>query len=167
MEKNIILIQKMIEYYRNDPKRIQHFIKVHSFANIIGRLEGLDDRTQFILETATIVHDIGIKPSEIKYGNCTGKNQEKEGVEPAANMLSELGYDDDITERVCFLVAHHHTYSGIDGIDWQILIEADFIVNSFEDNLTHDALISVYNKIFKTKSGKNIFREMFLSDDIL
>jgi len=167
MDKNIILIQKMIEYYRNDPKRIQHFIKVHSFADIIGRLEGLDDRTQFILETAAIVHDIGIKPSEIKYGNCNGKNQEKEGVEPAANMLSELGYDDDITERVCFLVAHHHTYSDIDGIDWQILIEADFIVNSFEDNLTHDALISVYNKIFKTKSGKSIFREMFLSDDIL
>ena len=40
----------MIDYYAGDPKQTQHFVKVHSFAALIGRLEGLDDRTQFTLE---------------------------------------------------------------------------------------------------------------------
>ena len=31
------LCECMIEYYEGDPKRIQHFIKVHSFAAMIGQ----------------------------------------------------------------------------------------------------------------------------------
>ena len=51
----------MIEYYRGDAKRIQHFIKVYNFASLLGRQEQLDEETLFILETAAIVHDIGIR----------------------------------------------------------------------------------------------------------
>ena len=40
------ILQEMISYYNGDPKRIQHFIKVHSFAKLIGELEGLDSDTQ-------------------------------------------------------------------------------------------------------------------------
>lgn len=161
MNKQAVLINKMTEYYSGDPKRIQHFIKVHAFAETIGELENLDEDTLFILETSAIVHDIGIKPSEMKYGNCNGKNQEKEGIEPAREMLSELGYDDKVIERVCFLVSHHHTYSNIDGIDWQILIESDFLVNAYEDNMEKETVQNVYNKLFRTESGKNICRTMF------
>ena len=32
--------------------------------------------------------------------------------------------------RVAYLVGHHHTLRGIDGIDYQILIEADYIANA-------------------------------------
>ena len=76
---HIELFNKMIEYYEGDPKRIQHFTKVHSYARLIGQLEHLSDDTQNILEIAALVHDIGIKISELKNGNCNGKNQEKEG----------------------------------------------------------------------------------------
>ena len=31
------LCSMMIEFYRDDPARIQHFIKVHSFAKLIGK----------------------------------------------------------------------------------------------------------------------------------
>ena len=31
--------------------------------------------------------------------------------------------------RVEYLVGHHHTYKDIDGLDYQILVEADFLVN--------------------------------------
>lgn len=41
-------------------------------------------------------------------------------------MLENLSYDKDIIERVCYLVGHHHTYNSIDGMDYQILVEADF-----------------------------------------
>lgn len=73
------LLQEMIQYYSGDPKRIQHFIKVHSFAKLIGEIEQLDSTTLQILEIAAIVHDIGIKVAEEKYGRCDGKLQEQEG----------------------------------------------------------------------------------------
>ncbi len=58
----------------------------------------------------------------------------KEGPALAEQMLSELGFEKDVIERVSFLVGHHHTYTGIDGLDYQILVEADFLVNLFEGN---------------------------------
>ena len=36
------------------------------------------------------------------------------------------GYTEEQIERVKYLVGHHHTYDNIDGLDYQILIEADF-----------------------------------------
>ena len=62
------LIAAMIAYDKGDPMRIQHFIKVHDFAAVIGRLENVDKDTLFVLETVAIVHDIGIHISEQKYG---------------------------------------------------------------------------------------------------
>ena len=75
--KEEILIRAMIDYNKHDPKRIQHLIKVHSLAKTIGILENIDKKDLFILETAAILHDIGIKVSEEKYGKCSGKLQEK------------------------------------------------------------------------------------------
>ena len=37
------LTEKMIEYDKGSPKRIQHFLKVHAFARMIGIEEGLDE----------------------------------------------------------------------------------------------------------------------------
>lgn len=155
------LIAEMVHYYQGDPKRIQHFMKVHDFSRTIGLLEGLDDNTQFILETAAVVHDIGIHLCEEKYGSCEGRLQEQEGPAIAKAMLEKLGYDSMVIERVCYLVGHHHTYTNIDGIDYQILVEADFLVNLFEDDVPIDAVKVAYNKIFHTESGKGICKNMF------
>lgn len=152
---------KMIELYRGDAKRIQHFCKVHSYAKLIGEMEHVDKDTLFILEAAALTHDIGIHLCEEKYGNCNGKLQEKEGPDLAKKMLSDLGFEDTVSERVQYLIAHHHTYTNIDGIDYQILVEADFLVNMYEDHLPMDAIETAYHKIFKTESGKRICKEMF------
>ena len=150
-----------ITYDKGDAKCIQHFIKVHSFAELIGRMEGLDSRTLEILRTAAVLHDIGIHAAEEKYGNCSGKYQEIEGPAPAREILSRLTTDKELIDRVCFLIAHHHTYSGIDGSDWQILLEADFIVNAYEDALKADAIRHFRNNIFKTKSGLSLLNKIF------
>lgn len=55
------LTRKMIEYYCGDPKRIQHFLKVHELAKLIASGENADEKTLFIIEAAALVHDIGIK----------------------------------------------------------------------------------------------------------
>ena len=155
------LFLKMIEYYSGDSRRIQHFIKVHSFSRRIGLSEGLDEKSLHILEVAAVVHDIGIKKAVEKYGSSTGTYQEQEGPPIARKMLEELGYAEDIIERVCYLVGHHHTYNQIDGLDYQILVEADFLVNIHEDNMSEESIQSLLKKIFKTKTGTNFCQIMF------
>lgn len=155
------LTMGMIEYYTGDPKRIQHFLKVHEFAKLIAAAEGLDEKIRMTTEAAAIVHDVGIKIGEKLYGVCTGKQQEQLGPPMAKRMLADAGYPADITERACYLVGHHHTYTDIDGIDLQILIEADLIVNLYDDAVSMDGIISAYNDIFKTENGKLLCRQMF------
>lgn len=156
------LIQAMVEYDKGDAPRIQHFMKVHDFAVTIAQLEGVGEETLFVLETAAILHDIGIHVSEQKYGNCNGKHQEEEGPAEAMKLMTAVGgYSQVQMERVCFLIAHHHTYKDVEGIDWQILLEADFLVNAFEDHIAMDGIKTFEEKVFKTQTGKHLLEEMF------
>ena len=155
------LLTAMIEYDRGDAPRIQHFIKVYEFARIIGKMEKLDEHTQLILESAAIVHDIGIHMAERKYGNSNGKYQEIEGPAEAEKLLKVLGWPSDVTERVSYLVGHHHTYRNMDGLDYQILVEADFLVNLYEDDISPAGQKHAYEKIFKTESGKLLCRTLY------
>lgn len=155
------LITAAIEYDRGDPKRIQHFIKVHSFAKLIGICEGLSDDTMKVLETAAILHDIGIHEGERLYGRNDGQIQQELGPGIAAQIMDTVGGYDDVKERVMYLIAHHHTYTGIDSKDLQILIEADFIVNLYEDGASPVAVKSAYESIFVTESGKRVLKDCF------
>ena len=151
----------MIELYKGDAKRIQHFCKVHSYAKLIAETENVDKNWQFIIEAAALTHDIGIHICEEKYGSCNGKLQEKEGPAIAEKLLGELGFDRNVSERVQYLIAHHHTYGNINEMDYQILVEADFLVNIMEEGSSKEAAIKAYQNIFKTSCGKKICREMF------
>ena len=157
------LLEAMIAYMGGDARRIQHFIKVHALAQLIGRQEQLNERTQFILEAAALTHDIGIKNGEAKFGagKCSGKTQELEGPPAAAELLAKLGFAPDVCERVCYLIGHHHTYTNIDGMDYRILVEADFLVNIYEDELSADAIESVKEKYFITKKGREILTSLY------
>ena len=155
------LYKKMIEYDRGDSKRIQHFVKVHSFARLIGQEEYIDDHTLYILEAAAYVHDIGIHPAMEKYGRDDGKLQEQEGPAEAEKIMKQLGFEQDVIDRVCYLVGHHHTSTDIKGMDYQILVEADFLVNYFENNLSAETIQKSVEKIFRTETGRRIAEEMF------
>ena len=157
-----LIIKKAIDYFGNDTKRINHFMKVYSFAKTIGELEGLSDREQSILEVTAVLHDIGIKNAEAKYNSSAGKYQEQEGPAVAQDILTEFDFDREFVERVKFLIGHHHTYDNIQGMDYQILVEADFIVNIYEDNMQKEAIENVINTIFVTKAGTEIAKTMFL-----
>ncbi|MGN0317089.1 MAG: HD domain-containing protein [Lachnospira sp.] len=155
---------EMIKLYSGDTKRIQHFCKVHSYAGLIAQMENVDENTLFIIETAALTHDIGIHTCEEKYGNCNGKLQEKEGPDIAGELLKKLHFDKNVIERVQYLIAHHHTYDNIEGIDYQILVEADFLVNLYEDGVSLEAVKYADEHIFRTETGKKILREMYNSE---
>lgn len=159
---NTPLILAMTEYEAGCVERVNHFLKVYAFAKAIGEGEGFSPELQEITETAALVHDIGIKPSLEKYGSAAGEYQEKEGPAVARAMLSGLGYPNDLTERVCYLVGHHHTYSCIDGSDYQALVEADFLVNIFEGDMERPEIEAVRKNIFVTETGKRLLDILFL-----
>lgn len=156
------LYLKMAEFYKGNPWRLQHFVKVHSFAKLIAEQEQLDEKLRYTLEAAALVHDIGIKPAEEKYGSSAGPLQEKEGPPVAEAMLKELGFEQDVIDRVSYLVGHHHTYTNIDGMDYQILVEADFLVNYYEDKMEKETIRKSIAKMFKTRTGTEIAETMFL-----
>ena len=153
---------KMIEFDAGDASRIQHFIKVYCYSHMIGIKEKLDDKTQVVLDLAAIVHDIGILPAEKKYGYQTGKLQEEIGPAFAGKLLEEINVEESTIKRVEFLVAHHHTYEGVDSIDWQILLEADFLVNSFEKNMSADTIRNTMHELFKTNAGIQLCKRMYV-----
>ncbi len=156
------LMQAMVSYDSGDVPRIQHFVKVHDFAATIGASENLDEETQFVLEAAAILHDIGIHPAEAKYGNCNGKAQEELGPDEARKLLQEVGgFTDTQTERVCWLIGHHHTYSNVTAADHRILLEADFLVNSFEDHLSPDGIVKFREKVFRSALAIDMLNKMW------
>lgn len=156
------LIHEAIRYDHGDPKRIQHFIKVHAFCKLIAEGENLSAATLLVLEPAAILHDIGIHAAEEKYGSTAGKYQEQEGPAIAEEMLHDVGgYTHSQISRILFLISHHHTYDNIEGEDWQILVEADFLVNLYEDGASKEAAKNARDKIFKTKTGIDLINAMF------
>jgi len=167
MDKIKKLAIAMVNYDNGDPKRIQHTTKVHAYAALIGMCEGVDAETQLILESAALVHDVGIRASEKKYGYQNGKLQEEEGPAVARRLLESVGgYTNEQMERICWLVAHHHTYLVCEELDYQILIEADMLVNMYEDGNSEQAVRTIKKNIFRTDSGLRLLTEMFgVKDD--
>jgi len=155
------LMEKMIAFSGGNLHDIDHFIRVWTYARTIGELEGLDADTRYVLEVAAIVHDIACPLSREKYGNTNGKRQEEEGAPMAADFLKDSGMTPGQIDRVAYLVGHHHTFAGIDGVDWQILVEADYIANATENGYSEGNVRSFTEKVFRTDAGKRLARSIF------
>lgn len=156
------VLRAAIAYNGTDVERIHHLIKVTGFAKAIAEVEVSDEKTRYTLEIGAILHDIGIHEAERKYGTSAGPYQEKEGPAVARAILQPLGMPEDITERVCWLIAHHHTVKPIGGIDHQILLEADFLVNAYEEHMTDEAVRTFCRTVAGTKTGTELICALYL-----
>ena len=155
------IMEKMIAFSEGNIHDIDHLIRVWTYAKTIGELEGLDPETQFILEAAAITHDIACPLCREKYGNTGGKHQEREGVPMAEEFFRETGVSPEQIERIKYLVGHHHTFTDIDGTDYQILIEADFIANASENGDSPDKIRHFADRFFRTEAGKRLLKSVF------
>lgn len=158
------IIQKMIDMSNGNLHDINHFMKVYAFSRMIGLQEGLTEITQTILEVTAVIHDIACPLCREKYGNTNGKFQEQEGILLARSFLSDMKLSDETKERIIYLVGHHHTYTDIDGMDYQILLEADFLVNADESKMSLTAIKTARERFFKTKVGIGLLDSMYLKE---
>ncbi len=152
---------KMVCYFGNDVPRINHALKVHSFVKTIAGLEKVSLEELTILEIASLLHDIGIKEAEREYQSSAGHYQEMLGPDIARELLRDLSLAEDALNRICFLIGNHHSYNKIDGLDFQILVEADFLVNIFEDQMSEKQIAAIKEKYFKTETGMELLTAMY------
>ena len=155
------LTEKLIRYYEGKVADIHHFMGVYAFSVIIAKGEKVDKETMDIIETAAVIHDIACPLCREKYGDVNGKHQEIESPALVREFLKDFGCSQDFIDRIAFLIGHHHTPDGIDGIDYQILIEADYLVNAYEMNFNKKSITAMYDKFFRTSTGRAILKEMY------
>jgi len=155
------VVAAMMEKNKGDQKRIEHSLKVFSYAQALGRIEGIDAEKQHILELTALLHDIGIHVAEKKYQSSAAHYQELEGPKVAEEILQQVHVPHHIIDRVSFIISRHHTFTAIDGIDFQLLVESDFLVNAVEDKMSESQIVSFAQNIFKSRCGKYFLKLLF------
>ena len=134
---------------------------IWTYAKTIGELEKMEPGEQFILEAAAVTNDIACPLCREKYGNTNGKHQEREGEILVRTFLADTGMTAKQIDRVAFLVGHHHTFTDIDGKDWQVLAKADYIANASENGYSRENIQNFMNRVIKTESGRKLVRDIF------
>jgi putative nucleotidyltransferase with HDIG domain len=152
--------QEMKRYFGQDVKRVNHALKVAQYAEAILKIEG---GHPLVVLGAAYLHDIGIKKAEEKYGNASAEHQEKEGPDIARDILNRLNVQRNIVEEICDIIGHHHHPRKQETLHFQILFEADWLVNLEENGLSKDPnkLNEIIEKNFRTTTGKKMAKESF------
>ena len=155
------ITKKMIAFSEGNLHDINHFLKVWAFARTIGISEGLDEEAQFILEVSALIHDIACPLCRKKYGCTDGKLQEKEGAPLAAEFLADARLTAGEIEKVSYIVGHHHTYSNVESIEHQILLEADYLVNADESGYSRRNIENFRDLVFRTRTGNELLGSVY------
>lgn len=156
-----IIMERMIGYFGTDIRRINHALKVYSFSRVISRNLIIDEKQFLIIDATALLHDIGIREAEEKYHSSAGNYQEKEGPAIARRLLSDSNLETDVINRICHIIGNHHSYKKIDGVDFQILVEADLLVNMYEDSMSRESIRNLRQTIFKTRTGIRLLETMY------
>jgi len=126
------LVVKLIEFFEKDFRRIEHAISVLCESENI--VKNRNDFDRDILVSCALLHDVGIKISEAKFGYNNGKTQEEFGPAIAEKILNEIGLEPVKIIKIKQIIANHHSPSRYDYIELEILKEADRIINTKEKN---------------------------------
>ena len=122
----------LVDYFGNDFRRITHALEVLKYAEKI--MEDTPCCDYDIVIASAILHDVGIKPSEEKFGYNNGKTQEEYGPSVAEELLKSINFPNEKTIKVCEIIGNHHSPSRFDYVELKILKEADRIVNKMEED---------------------------------
>ena len=153
---------EMKKYFGTDFKRTNHAIKVAKYAEQILKMEG---GNPLVVMGAAYLHDIGILEAERKYGSHSGHYQEMEGPVIAKEILERLGVQKEMTDEICDIIGHHHSPREEETLNFQVLYEADGLVNIEEEGLSKDRkkVEELVDKVFRTVTGRQLAKKLFLS----
>jgi predicted RNase H-like nuclease (RuvC/YqgF family) len=154
------LLKELETYFGEDSKRIGHAKRVLNYAEELLKKESGD---WHVIVPASILHDVGIKAAEQKFGSAAGHLQEKEGPEIAKKILFRVGLRVQAIAEICDIIAHHHSPGSIDTQNFKVLYDADMLVNieetlSGKDEKEKERIIG---RAFLTPTGREIAARVY------
>lgn len=148
----------MRNYFGTDGRQIQHALDVALYAEAIGK--EVKDGDMMVIMAAAYLHDIGIKNAEKKYSSFSAKYQHIEGPPVAKEILYHCKAPQDLIEEVCAIIGHHHAPRNQETVNFQVLYDADLIVNMIkryqEKPHTRDQLDNILASSFLTEAGARV-----------
>jgi hypothetical protein len=150
--------EALAAWFGTDGRRIDHAREVCRHALRIREVHGGEYE---VVLCAALLHDVGIKPAEEKYGSCAGPYQEELGPPVAGEILERIGVGSEVTARVREIIAHHHTPGAVGTPEFACVWDADMVVN-FGDSLaakSPEARERFLERNFLTSEGRRIARE--------
>jgi HD superfamily phosphodiesterase len=164
------LIQELKNYFADDEKRINHSLEVTEYAEkLIGNFrERYPDKyiNEQVIIYSAVLHDIGIKNSELKYDSSSGHYQEIEGPPVARKIMESHNIDFEMMDEISEIIAHHHTPGKVSSNNFKLLYDADWLVNLPDvydlKGKNKDKTLKLIDKIFLTDIGKEFAREKFV-----
>jgi urease accessory protein UreE len=154
-------IEEMKRVFADLPHGIRHTLRVLENAERIMDGETITGEIREIVALAAVLHDIGAVEAQRKHGNMHGRYQEIEGPAIAQAILERAGASNTATRRVCHIVGNHHTPENIDGPDFQVLWEADYLeyLQFGEKSRDPDVLRQRVSENFRTVTGRALALE--------
>lgn len=122
-----IITRQLLDFFGEDDRRIEHALNVLKHAEKIA--ENMSGWDYDILVAVSLLHDVGIKPSEKELGYNNGHTQEKYGPPVAKRLLEDVCFPAEKIQKVCEIIGNHHSPSRFDYIELEILKQADRMVN--------------------------------------
>ena len=160
-----LYIDALRAHFGPDQRHIDHSLKVLGHAEAIADEEGIEAEVRRIVFLAALYHDVGIKPALEKFGSSAAPYQEREGAPVAQEILRGLEEPEEVVDRVVFIVGSHHTRAAVDDVDFQIVWEADLLVNIDEQGMTERSdLDEIVEENFVTAAGRRRATELYLQD---
>jgi hypothetical protein len=157
---------EMKRYFKKDFKRIGHATRVARYAEQIGKSEG---GNLAVIMVAAYLHDIGIKEAERKYQSSSPDYQEKEGPQPAREILTRLNAPEELIHEVCDIIGHHHHPGSEETINFKSIYDADTLVNLDEKqrkaSMDNEDLLDIIDKSLLTAHGRNLAKRMLLKNN--
>ena len=156
---------EMKRYFRQDFRRIGHATKVARYAERIAKEER--GRDMVVVLCASYLHDIGIHEAERKHGGSEARYQEEEGPPIAREILTKLAASREIIDEVCDIIGHHHHPRSEETVNFQILSDADLIVNleEKEEPIGDEKIAVLMEKSFFTVSGRKLAGELLMKKE--
>lgn len=150
------LLYNVLCYEDGHSRHTQHILKVYALAKLLGEREKISVEEQQILQAAAILHDIAIKYCKEHYNGDASQDKQKQ-VAPflEKRFLKAANYLPSYVPKIIELVNCHHDYDKPKSRLLQLLIEADLIVNCYENRPDHENM-KLIKEIFQTKGGTKL-----------
>lgn len=155
------LLQKMLARPDTTPHDAAHMMKVWGYTHLICDMEQVTRSVRLLAESEAAVHDIACPLCREKYGRADGFLQECESEDLLKPFLTDCGLSAKQIDRIIHVVSYHHSPKMADGLDFQILLEADYLTNAEESGYPWERIREAAGNLFQTASGLLLLKTIY------